>query len=130
MNHKNSENIENDTRLSKFNYRLRKYYLIETILLEKRLIYDLSTWNNYPIIYNVTDLEACYDRQLLIISGLMQELVGVNRKVIKAISNIIAKFNHFICTYFGIYKEKYEGDNDQLAGNRQRNIFAGVSYRD
>ena len=62
LNHRNSENIESNTRLSKFNYRSRKNYLIETILLEKRLIYDSSIWSNYPIIHNMTDLKAYYDR--------------------------------------------------------------------
>ena len=62
LNHRNSENIENDIRLSKFNYILRKYYLIKTTLLEKRLIYDSSIQNNYLTIHNITDLEACYNR--------------------------------------------------------------------
>ena len=99
-------------------------------MLEKRLIYNSSIWNNYLTIHNITDLEVYYNRQLPIISGLMQELVGVNRKAIKVISNKIPRFIYFIRTHFGIYKEKYRGDNEQLAGNGQGNIFVGVSCRD
>ena len=112
MNYRSSENIENNPRLSKFNYGSRKYYSIETTLLEKRLIHDSSMWNNYPIIHNMTDLEACCDRQLPIISGLMQESVEVNRKAIKVISNIIPRFKHFIYTHFGMCKKKHREDNE------------------
>ena len=73
LNYRKSENIENDTQLSKFNYRLRKYYSIKTILLEKRLIYNFSMQNNYLIIHNMTDLKAYYNMQLLIVLGLIQE---------------------------------------------------------
>ena len=62
LNYRNYQNIEKDNWLSKFNYGLRKHYSIETTLLEKRLIYGSSMHDNKPIIYNMTDLEACYDR--------------------------------------------------------------------
>ena len=130
LNYRKSENIENDTQLSKFNYGLRKYYSIKTILLEKRPIYNFSMRNNYLTIHNMIDLEACYNRQLPIVLGLIQESVRVNRKAIKVILNIIPRFKHFIYTHFRIYKEKYGGDNEQLVGNSQGNIFIGVSCRD
>ena len=60
----------------------------------------------------------------------MQELVGVMRKAIKIIAQIIPTFNHYICTYFGISNQKYGRELDQLVGNSQGNIFTGVACRD
>ena len=34
--------IERDSRISKFNFRLRKFYSIEETILEKRMIYENS----------------------------------------------------------------------------------------
>ena len=39
---RNNRKIESDDHLSKFNYRLRKNYVLESAILEKRLIYDYS----------------------------------------------------------------------------------------
>ena len=59
-----NETIESDDRLSKFNYGFRKNYLIETALLEKRLMHDLAVRNGEPMMHAISDLKACYDRQL------------------------------------------------------------------
>ena len=61
LNYWNSKNMEKDNCLSKFNYGLRKHYSIDTTLLEKRLIHNVSMRNYETTIYNMTDLEACYD---------------------------------------------------------------------
>ena len=59
---RNDDNIKNDERLSKFNFGSRKQYSIESALLEKRLLYDTSKYNNEPTIHLLSDLEACYNR--------------------------------------------------------------------
>ena len=59
---RNNKNAEIDNRLSKYNYRSRRNYSIETILLEKRLIYDAALWDGKLAIHAVSDLKVCYDR--------------------------------------------------------------------
>ena len=71
------ERIEQDPRISKVNYWSRSKYSIENVILEKRIIYDHSALTYEKTIYNMTDLEACYNRQLLNIRSIIQELVGV-----------------------------------------------------
>ena len=59
---RNNRNIEKDSRLSKFNFGSRQDYSIESVLLEKRLIYDISQYNSETTVHLFSDLEACYDR--------------------------------------------------------------------
>ena len=54
--------IEKDSRISKVNYRLKGKYSIENVILEKQIIYEYSVLTYQYIIYNMVDLEACYDR--------------------------------------------------------------------
>ena len=54
----------------------------------------------------------------------------MNRKLIKIIASAITKFNHFICTNFGISKESYRGRGEELGDNSQGNIFAIAANRD
>ena len=65
-----------------------------------------------PTIHNMTDLEAYYNWQLPEVSGLIQESVGVTRKAIKTIVQIILTLNHYICTYFGVRNKKYSRESD------------------
>ena len=58
---RNNKNIKSDSRLSKFNFRSRKHYSIDSALLEKRLLYDTSKYNNELTVHLLSDLEACYD---------------------------------------------------------------------
>ena len=62
IRNRNSNNIETDRRISKYNFGSRRNYSIETALLEKRMIYDASKYNEKIIIHNLMDLEAYYDR--------------------------------------------------------------------
>jgi len=68
---RNKERIESDDRVAKANYRSRPTYSIETAILKKRLIYDLRKLTRNPILHNMTDLEACYDRQLQNIASIL-----------------------------------------------------------
>ena len=54
--------IEQDSYIYKFNYGSQKGYSIEEIILEKRLLYDLSMWHRSQNVHAITDLESCYDR--------------------------------------------------------------------
>ena len=56
------ENIENNERISKVNYGSHKNYLIKLVILEKRIIFDNSLLTIKPTIYNLIDLQSCYNR--------------------------------------------------------------------
>ena len=86
------ELIEQDSRISKFNYRSRKYYSIDKALLEKRLLYESSKWAQKESIHIVTNLSACYDRQLSSIESMVVELVKVGRKISLIIAKLLPSF--------------------------------------
>ena len=67
----NKYSIERDKRVSKNNFGSRPDYSIESAILYKRLVYDNSKLTNEVIVYNMTDLEACYDRQLALIESIV-----------------------------------------------------------
>ena len=54
--------IEQDIRISKFNFSSQKQFLIDEAILEKRLLYNSSIWIESPIVQVITDLSACYDQ--------------------------------------------------------------------
>ena len=60
-----------DPRISKANYGSRANYSIENTLLEKRIIYNYSSLIYQYTIHNITNLEACYDRQILNIGSII-----------------------------------------------------------
>ena len=59
---RNKKAIEGDKRILKYNYGLRQGYSIEEVILEKRLIYDISRMNKELTAYIITDLEVYCDR--------------------------------------------------------------------
>ena len=104
------ELIENDNRFSKANYGSRRNYSIETALLEKRLIFDNSMISGKETIYAITDLQACYDRQLAEIGSIVEESAGRNRAAVKLMSKVIPQWRHYIRTGFGISHSYYGGN--------------------
>ena len=72
---RNDKNIETDNRLSKYNYESRRNYSIDTVLLEKRLMHNAILRNRKPINHAISNLKACYNRQLLNIRCMVQEAV-------------------------------------------------------
>ena len=127
---RNDSNIKIDERLSKFNFGSRKHYSIDSALLEKRLVYDTSKYNNKPTIHLLSDLEACYDRQIPSLGRIVEEALGVNRKAIKLLCNTVSRFKHFTCTGFGISKKYYGRLNEKLTGTGQGNMLSGAICRD
>ena len=55
------ENIENDERMPQHDYGSRRNYSIENVIVEKWLMCDLAIRDGKEVIYNLSDLEACYD---------------------------------------------------------------------
>ena len=60
--------------------------------------------------YFASDLEACYDRQLPELCGLVEESLGANRKVCKLVSKILPRLEHCIGTINGVSKNKHGGE--------------------
>ena len=88
---RNQGKIEKDERLSKCNYGLKKNYSIELAILEKRLIYNHSKIKCKEIAHNLTDLKAYYDRQLLEIISIVEELTRIERELVKLFAKILLK---------------------------------------
>ena len=125
-----SDKIEHDNRIAKANYGSRRNYSIENIILEKRLLYDISKQNGKHTIHNMTDLQACYDRQLPQVCSIVQESTGMDRHAVKLVTKTITSFKHHLCTNFGICPQTYGGINDLLAGTGQGNSLSGIHCRD
>ena len=75
---RNKGSIKKDPRLSKFNYRSRRFYSIDEAILEKRLIYDISRYNKQLTINVITNFEVCYNQQLCNIGSIVKEFVGID----------------------------------------------------
>ena len=58
INHRHKYVVEKNSRVSKSNYGSRPDYLIETIILQKRLIYDNSKLTTQTKAHNIIDLEG------------------------------------------------------------------------
>ena len=65
---------------------------------------------------NIIDLQSYYYRQLAEIRSIVQESVGVQRKLIKILTNILPVIQDFVYTSFGISSESYRGNNEIQAG--------------
>ena len=58
------DKIEDNEQISQFNHSSRKNYSIENATLEKYLMCDLAVRDRKQMMHNLSDLEACYNRQL------------------------------------------------------------------
>ena len=99
---RNQGKIEKDKRLSKCNYGSRKNYSIKLAVLEKRLICNHSKIKCEETAYNLTDLKAYYDRELLEIISIVEESTGIEREPVKLFVKILPKMQYFMSTGFGM----------------------------
>ena len=76
------------------------------------------------------DLEACHDRQMPAISGIVRELLGVDRYAIQLTTNVVSTFRHFISAGFRLSDKSHGGLKEELVGTRQRNMASGAICRD
>ena len=67
-----NERVETDKIVSKYNYGSRKGSFIENDLIEKRLMFDHAKKTEEINTHPISDLEACYDRQILELCGLVK----------------------------------------------------------
>ena len=120
VNNRNKHNIESDIRIAKSNYGSRPRYSIDNAILEKCLIYDNSLLSRKQTIYNIIDLQACYDQQLDQIGSIVQESIGVKRKAIKLIAKLILVMEYYLCTSYGVSSNYYGGYNNKQSRDRIR----------
>ena len=59
-----NERVESDKRSSKQNYGSREGHSIENALLETMLIFDHAKKTEESNVHAMSDLEACYNRQI------------------------------------------------------------------
>ena len=62
------------------------------------MLHGTSKCNREHAIYLTPDLEACHDRQLPALGGMVEEAIRVNRKVIKVFLKMIESLRHRFCT--------------------------------
>ena len=77
----------------------------------------------------MSDLEACYNRQLPNIGGSAEEHIGANRESIKHVTKVLPQCEIFLWTAYGVSKYCYRGINELLGGTGQGNVFSGSACR-
>ena len=61
----------------------------------------------------MTDLEACFNRQLANVESILEESTGIERAVIKLIAKVLPIFKRHICTRYRISTSYYRGVKDE-----------------
>ena len=97
--------IENDKRASKGNYSSRKVHSIDDSILEKRLLHDCSAQNIQPKMRNLTDLQSCYGRELVIFFGAAEEVAGSERWDMQLFTKLMQRLEHHVDPRHGISEE-------------------------
>lgn len=121
------ENVtKNQRNLSRYNFGSRKVFSIDTATLEKRLMCDYAKYSGQRMVHNLSDLEACYDRQLPRIGRIVEESLSIYRAPLMVFEKVIPVMEHHISTGFRISDEAYGGINNVLSGAGQRN---SISFR-
>ena len=116
--------------MSTHNYGIRKGCSIDSSLLEKILIFDLAKKTEEPCAFAMSNLEACCDRQLPNVGGIVEESVEANREAIKLITKVLPRCKYFVGTNCGISEDSHGGMNTLLGGIGQRNVFSDNVCRD
>lgn len=93
-------------------------------------MHDVSVCNNERMTHDMSDLEACHDRQLPRIGGIVQEMLGIERKPMKIFESILPIMEHHILTGYGISDESHGSEGNQLCGTGQGNSMSGAMCRD
>ena len=118
LGHRNQRQIEHDKRILKFNYGSRKGYSIEEVLLEKRLLCDISIRDCHKMVHAITNLELCYDQQLCNMASMVEESVGIDCNGMKLIAKVLPILNHYVCTGFGMSKGCYRDEMNVMGETR------------
>ena len=71
----------------------------------------------------MSDHEACYDRQIPELCGLVEESIGANRKAVELLTKALPRLEHHVGTVNGVSTEKYGRETELLGGTGHVNIF-------
>jgi len=82
------------------------------------------------MIHTISDLKACYDRQLPNIGCMVQESVGVKRNFAKLMQTVLPIIKHYMSTDFGISSNSYGDKLNPLGGMGQGNLVSEAICRD
>ena len=129
MGLRNQNSIEEDDRLSEFNFGSRQNYSINEALIEKRLIQNSSLIMEEKPVHIVIDLSTCCDRQLANVSSILLESVGANRQAIRLIAKILPVFKYYTCSRFGISQQSYRSPSKYYGRTGQGNLLSGESCK-
>ena len=80
------------------------------------MIYNHIILSDKPHVHNLTDLQACYDRQLPNYASIIEELVGIERSPIKLFTKVLPILKHYIYTGYGISNQFYSHKIDPVSG--------------
>ena len=69
------------------------------------------------MVHTLSDLEACYNCHLPNIGFIVEEAVGVERNPALIFSHLISRFEHQLCTSYGVSDIRYGGASDILGGS-------------
>lgn len=125
----NDSNIEEDLRLLKCNFGMRKGYSVKNAILEKQLLFESNSCIQKQFVYTFSNMEACYHRKDANIIFMVEESVGVHRDQAMLFSKLLPWLNYYLATSYGISKSHYGGVEDPLCGTEQGNILSGTGYR-
>jgi len=123
---RNEGEIEDDCRIFKFNFGARKNYSVENENLEKRLLYESNLFTENKMVHYMSDLEACYNRYIPEIGFMVEEAVGVHCSSATLFAKLIPRFEHKLCSSYGISEIVYGGEVDLLGGSGKGNFLSGA----
>ena len=67
-----------------------------------------------PRAYNFTDLQSCYDQQLVNVGSVVEESVGLNRSAMKLFTKLMPNFERHASTGHGVSNTYYRGEEEKL----------------
>ena len=92
--------------------------------MAKIFIFDLARKIEDLFAFAMSDIEACFDRQLPNIGGIVEESIGANRDEIEFTTKVLPQCEKFIGTTHVVSKESHGEENELLWGERQGNVFS------
>jgi len=104
--------------------------VIQSAILEKRLIYDNSILSTDIIIHNLTNLKSYYDRQLPNLVSIIEESTSIERAPIKLFTKVLPRFKRYICTGYRISSRYYGRPTDPTGRMGQSMKLSGDTCRD
>ena len=121
--------VEEDKISSKHNYGSREGNFIEMTFLEKMLTFDYVKKTEDANACTISYLEACCDRQMPELCGVVEEIIWANRKAAKWITKELPRIKHYVGTANRTITKIRRDENELLEGTGQGNFFRSNMWR-